>query len=83
MQERNLYLQGTLNCSRGLDSGVRREGRSREKSKEEKRERERGRNACELCFQKVIPPTLSASFPNVVSLVNQATGDKRHCLLNF
>ena len=29
--------------------------------------RERGGNACEICFQKVIPPTLSASNPNVVS----------------
>ena len=33
----------------------------------EKRERERVRNACEICFQKVIPPTLSTSNPNVVS----------------
>ena len=29
--------------------------------------KERGGNACEICFQKVIPPTLSASNPNVVS----------------
>ena len=52
----------------------------------EKRERERVRNACEICFQKVIPPTLSTSNPNVVSGVkscNQATGDKPHCLLNL
>ena len=35
--------------------------------KVEKRERERVRNACEICFQKVIPPTLSTSNPNVVS----------------
>ena len=53
--------------SRRSDSGVRSEGRQREKSKEKKRERKRGGNACEICFQKVIPPTLSASNPNVVS----------------
>ena len=54
-------------CSRRSDSGVRREGREREKNKEEKRVRERGGNACEICFQKVILPTLSASNPNLVS----------------
>ena len=54
-------------CSRRSDSGVRREGREREKNKEEKRERERGGNASEIRFQKVIPPTLSASNPNLVS----------------
>ena len=31
-------------CSRRSDSGVRREGRERQKNKEEKRERERGEN---------------------------------------
>ena len=46
---------------------MQREGREREKNKEEKRERERGVNACNICFQKVIPPPLSASNPNVVS----------------
>ena len=46
---------------------MRREGREREKNKEEKRERERGGNASEIRFQKVIPPTLSASNPNLVS----------------
>ena len=66
---------------------MQREGREQEKNKKEKRERERGGNACDICFQKVIPPTFSASNPNVVSgvksfIVNQATGDKRHCLLN-
>ena len=64
---------------------MQREGREQEKNKEEKRER--GGNACDICFQKVIPPTFSASNPNVVSgvksfIVNQATGDKPHCLLN-
>ena len=64
---------------------MQREGREQEKSKEEKRER--GGNACDICFQKVIPPTLSTSNPNVVSgvksfIVNQATGNKPHCLLN-
>ena len=42
-------------------------------------------NACEICFQKVIPPILSTSNPNVVSGVKscQATrGDKPHCFLN-
>ena len=57
----------SIACFRRSDSGVRREGRKREKNKEEKRERERGGNNCEICFQKVIPPTLSASNPNVVS----------------
>ena len=66
---------------------MQREGREQENHKEEKRERERGGNACDICFQKVIPPPLSASNPNVVSgvksfIVNQATGDKPHCLLN-
>ena len=53
--------------SRRSDSGVRSEGRQREKSKEKKRERKRGGNACEICFQKVIRPIFSASNPNVVS----------------
>ena len=37
------------------------------KNKEEKRER--GRNACDICFQKVIPPTLNlaATSLNLVS----------------
>ena len=66
---------------------MQREGREQEKHKEEKRERERGGNACDICFQKVIPPPLSAGNPNVVSgvksfIVNQARGDKPHCLLN-
>ena len=66
---------------------MQRGGREQETNKEEKRERERGGNACDICFQKVIPPTFSASNPNVVSgfksfIVNQATGDKPHCLLN-
>ena len=43
-----------------------REGREQEKNKEEKSERERGRNICEICVQ-VIPPTLLACNPNVVS----------------
>ena len=37
------------------------------KSKEETRERGRRGNACEICFQKVIPPTLSVNNPNLVS----------------
>ena len=41
------------------------EGRKRDKNKEE--ERESGGNAYEICFQKVISPTLSASNPNVVT----------------
>ena len=53
--------------SRRSDSGVRSEGRQREKNMEEKRERKRGGNACEICFQKVIRPIFSASNPNVVS----------------
>ena len=53
--------------SRRSDSGVRSEGRQREKNMEEKRERKRGGNACEICFQKVIRPIFSASNANVVS----------------
>ena len=53
--------------SRRSDSGVRSEGRQREKNKEEKREKKRGGNACEICFQKVIRPIFSASNQNVVS----------------
>ena len=53
--------------SRRSDSGVRSEGREREKNKEEKRERKRGGNACEICFLKVIRPIFSASNQNVVS----------------
>ena len=45
--------------------------RARKKNKVEKRERERERNACEICFQKVIPPTLSTSNPNAVSGVER------------
>ena len=64
-----------------------REGREQEKNKEEKSERERGRNICEICVQKVIPPTLLACNPNVVSgvikVVNQATGNQPYCVLNF
>ena len=41
------------------------EGREK-KTGEKKMDGER-RNACEICFQKVIPPTLSASNPNLVS----------------
>ena len=41
--------------------------RARKNLKVEKREKERVRKACEICFQKVIPPTLSTSNPNVVS----------------
>ena len=37
------------------------------KNKEEKRERETGGNACEICLQKVILPTLLASNQNLVS----------------
>ena len=37
------------------------------KNKEDKRERGRRGNACEICFQKVIPPTLSVNNPNLVS----------------
>ena len=61
----NFRLGLKVACSRRLGSGVRREGREREKNKEEKRER--GRKTGEICFQKVIPPSLSASNPNVVS----------------
>ena len=46
---------------------VARRKRARKNLMVEKRERERARNACEICFQKVIPPTLSTSNPNVVS----------------
>ena len=45
----------------------------------ERRERERGGNDCEICFQKVIPPTLSASNPTLVSGVkscHQAKGNR-------
>ena len=44
---------------------MRREGRERE-NKIIRRKRGRGRFACEICFQKVIPPTLPAS-PTLVS----------------
>ena len=63
-----LSARTILACSRRSDSGVRSEGREREKNKEEKRER--GGNACEISeiyFQKVIPPIFSTSNPNVVS----------------
>ena len=40
---------------------------SEKKSESEKSEKERVRKACAICFQKVIPPTLSTSNPNVVS----------------
>ena len=73
----------SIACSRCSDSGVRREGRKREKNKEEKRERERGGNDCEICFQKVIPPTLSASNPNVVSSAKscQSSNGRQSALL--
>ena len=41
------------------------------KNKEEKRERGGRGNACEICFQKVIPPTLSVNNPNLVSGVKR------------
>ena len=50
---------------------------------------ERGGNACEICFQKVIPPTLPTSptlvsgqawFP-VLKVYTPATGDKPHCFI--
>ena len=49
---------------------MRREGIERKKKKKKRKEeekREREGNACEICFQKVIPPILSASNPNLVS----------------
>ena len=61
----NFRLRLKEACSRRSDSGVRREGREREKNKEEKREK--GRKTGEICFQTVIPPSLSASNPNVFS----------------
>ena len=50
------------------DSEVRREGREPKEKIGKEGERERHGNACDICFQKVIPPTLSASNPNVVSV---------------
>ena len=77
----NFRLRLKVACSRRSDSGVRREGREREKNKEEKRER--GSKTCEICFQKVIPPSLSASNPNVVSGVKscQSTNGGRQTAL--
>ena len=52
----------------------------------ERRERERGGNECEICFQKVIPPTLSASNPTLVSGVkscHQAKGNRLTKLFFF
>ena len=43
---------------------------SEKKNKEEKRER--GRKTGEICFQKVIPPSFSASNPNLVSGVKSS-----------
>ena len=40
---------------------------SEKKNKKEEREREKGGNTCEICFQKVILPTLSASNLTLVS----------------
>ena len=39
-------------------------------------EGERGGNDCEICFQKVIPPTLSASNPTLVSGVKSCHQSK-------
>ena len=50
-----------------MDCGAKEESEKKITSKEEKRERKRGENACDICFQKVVPPTLSASNSNVVS----------------
>ena len=67
-----------------------------EESEKKITRRKRGRkgrdepgNACEICFQKVIPPTLSANNLNVVSSVKSCQSSNkrhtalRHCLLNF
>ena len=62
-----LRADNLVACSRRFVSGVRESKRAR-KSKVE--ERQRGENACEISFQKVIPPTLSASNPTLVSGVN-------------
>ena len=60
-----LSARTILTCYRSWESGLRREGGEGEKNKEE--ERQRGGNACQICFQKVIPPILSASNRNAVS----------------
>ena len=58
------------------------------KKEERERERERGGNACEISFQKVIPTILLPSNLTLVSLkvlkvINQAVGDRLHCVLNI
>ena len=60
-----------------------------EKSKKKIPRRKRGRkgrdesgNACEICFQKVIPPTLSANNLSIVSSVKSCqSSNKRHTAL--
>jgi len=47
---------------------VRCEVREREKVRRKRGKEEK--NACEISFQKVIPPTVSASNPTLVSSVN-------------
>ena len=74
----------SIACSRGSDSAVRRKGKKkRKKNKEEKRERERGGNDCKICFQKVIPPTLSVRILNVVFIVKscQSSNGRQSALL--
>ena len=60
-----LRADNWLASSRRSVGGVRREVREPEKVR-----RQRGGNACEISFQKVIPPTLLASNPTLVSGVN-------------
>ena len=59
------------------------EKKNEKKNKEEKRERERGGNDCKICFQKVIPPTLSVRILNVVFIVKscQSRNGRQSALL--
>ena len=57
------------------------EKKNEKKNKEEKRERERGGNDCKICFQKVIPPTLSVRILNVVFIVKKNV--KKMCIHLF
>ena len=84
-----LYL---FTCSRRSDSGERREVRGWKKKQEEERERgreERGREEgtlVRLVFQRSFRPLCRLTIQpqvSVLKVVNQATGDSPHCLLNY
>ena len=61
---------------------MKRGAKEESQKKKEKREGERHGNACDICFQKVIPPTLSASNPNVVSVLKVSIKQRATALFN-